>query len=75
MGRGNDNTVQVLLKANGGDGKYKLTKELAVKYTKQLLTDNKLDFLNTHKKQDDLCDAFLQGCYYLSIKRPKMKTI
>jgi hypothetical protein len=45
---------------------YKLTKSLAVKYTKDLISHlpNWLEYLNKEKKQDDLCDCFLQGCYY-----------
>ena len=48
--------------------KYKMTKELGIKYTKELLTDkvNWLTHLDTYKKKDDLCDAFLQGYYMLS---------
>lgn len=49
---------------------YKLTKELAVKYTKILLKDDKkwLDHLEKYKKKDDLCDAYLQGYHYLNYK-------
>lgn len=45
---------------------YKLTKDLSVKYTKELLSHlpDWLSFLNNQKKKDDLCDAFLQGAYY-----------
>lgn len=46
---------------------YKATKNLGVVYTKQLLADDptQLEYLELHDKQDDLCDAFLQGRYYL----------
>jgi len=56
----------------------KITKDLAIEYTKVLLKENDenskyiilnankwLDFLNTHKKQDDLSDCLLQGYHYL----------
>ena len=35
---------------------------------KEILKHDKknLEFLGTQKKKDDLCDAFLQGAYYLS---------
>lgn len=47
---------------------YKMTKELAVQYTKQLLKNEPkwIKHLSTYKKQDDLCDSFLQGYYHLS---------
>jgi hypothetical protein len=45
---------------------YKLTKELSVKYVKELITDMPEwnIFLNNQKKKDDLADALLQGLYY-----------
>jgi len=45
---------------------YKLTKELSVKYVKELITDMPEwnTFLNNQKKKDDLADALLQGLYY-----------
>lgn len=60
------NTLQVLGRT-GKDKKYKMTKELGMKYCKRLIKHDKknMDFLESHKKQDDLCDAYLQGCYYL----------
>lgn len=66
-----DNTLDV---TNRKD-KYKLTKELSVQYTKQLLATNKrhLEYLELFDKQDDICDAYLQGRYYLEhikFKRP-----
>ena len=63
-----DNTIEVLSKAQSKEQKYKLTKELGIKYTKTLLKndDNMLCYMNSHKKKDDLADAFLQGCHYLS---------
>lgn len=64
-----ENNALVLAKTNKKE-KYKMTKELAVKYTKQLLKHDKeqLNMLSGIKKIDDLCDAFLQGCYFLSHK-------
>ena len=65
-----DNTIQVL---SGKDNKekYKLTKSLGIKYTKQLLKDDKenLEHLDKHKKKDDLADAYLQGLYYINVLR------
>jgi len=53
--------------------KYKLTKELSVQYTKQLLSNDavSLQVLDLHAKQDDLCDSYLQGRYYLEhVRKP-----
>lgn len=63
-----DNTLEVF-KSSNKKRKYKLTKDLSIKYTKQLLSDDPqlLDYLALYKKQDDLCDAYLQGRYYLEI--------
>lgn len=62
-----DNTIKILSKAEDGQ-KYKLTKSLGIKYCKQLIKNDKknLELLLTFKKKDDMCDSFLQGCYYLS---------
>lgn len=69
----NDNTIEVF--KNNGDSKqkYKLTKALGIKYTKQLLKKSSkwLTHLDQYKKQDDLCDAYLQGRYYLEFIRHK----
>jgi hypothetical protein len=57
----------VIYKAESNESKaYKLTKELSVKYTKELITDMPewTNFLNNQKKKDDLADALLQGLYY-----------
>jgi hypothetical protein len=57
----------VIYKAESNDSKaYKLTKELSVKYAKELITGmiEWVTFLNNQKKKDDLADALLQGLYY-----------
>ena len=67
-----DNTIQVLSGKENKE-KYKLTKSLGIKYTKQLLKDNneQLEHLDKHKKKDDLADAYLQGLYYINVLRNK----
>jgi hypothetical protein len=75
----NDNTLKVFKKAKSKSGsktskeskKYKLTKELGMQYTRQLLKDelDQLEYLALYKKKDDMCDAYLQGRYYLEIYR------
>jgi hypothetical protein len=47
--------------------KYKVTKKLAIQYTEELLAGNmeQIEYLNLYPKKDDLCDAYLQGRYYL----------
>lgn len=65
-----DNTITILKRSKNDTEKYKLTKQLGIIYCKQLLqndTEN-LTFLATNSKKDDLCDAFLQGAYYLEYK-------
>jgi hypothetical protein len=61
-----DNSISVL-KGSSSKTKYKLTKSLAVEYTKNLL-EKYPDFKNIFydaKKKDDLADCFLQGLYYI----------
>lgn len=77
----NDNTLQVFKASNNDEKqKYKLTKALSVQYTKQLLADDEehLEYLDIFKnKQDDICDAYLQGRYYLEFilnKKPTVKS-
>lgn len=57
-----------LIKVKGDESKtYKLTKALSVKYTNELI-ENKpqwKEVFDSHKKQDDLADALLQGLYYI----------
>jgi hypothetical protein len=49
---------------------YLVTKDLGKKYCKKLIEkeDNYIKILDSHKKNDDLCDSFLQGFYYLFYK-------
>jgi hypothetical protein len=61
-------------KNNNGTTKkdeYNLRKELSVQYCKALIDVKNKNLLETHKKQDDLCDAFLQGFKYLFNPVPK----
>jgi hypothetical protein len=44
--------------------KYKLTKELGIKYTIELIGKKDLEHFNSFKKKDDIADCFLQGLYY-----------
>ncbi len=48
-------------------GEYIVTKELGKVFCKSLVENNEkyMQFMNGHKKTDDLCDSFLQGFYYL----------
>ena len=63
----NKNNTDKVLQKSSKNQKYKLTKQLGIKYTKELISSDKknLKHLNSHKKQDDMCDAYLQGRYYL----------
>ena len=65
-----DNTLFVFKKSSKKE-KYKLTKQLSIKYTNQLLESHpdQLEYLSLFKKKDDLCDAYLQGRYYLEYVR------
>ena len=49
---------------------YVLTKDLGKKYCRCLIEKEQkyTDILDSHKKNDDLCDSFLQGFYYLYYK-------
>lgn len=56
--------------------KYRAGKKQSISATTGLLTSFGLDehqsVLKSSKKKDDLCDAFLQGVYYLSLKTGKL---
>lgn len=68
----NKNTIEVF-KASKDKAKYKLTKTLGIQYTRQLLEKypKQLEYLDLYKKKDDLCDAYLQGRYYLEFIKNK----
>ncbi|XWV26422.1 holliday junction resolvase [Tupanvirus soda lake] len=69
----NDNTIEVFKANKDNKKKYKLTKALGIQYTRQLLNDDEkqLEYLELYKKKDDICDAYLQGRYYLEFIRNK----
>jgi len=69
----NDNTIQVFRSNKDSKEKYKLTKALSIQYTKQLIDSDKkqLEYLDLYTKQDDICDAYLQGRYYLEFIKNK----
>ena len=77
-----DNTLEVFNKMsnktnNNSRTKYKMTKELGIKYTRQLLETDKeqTEYLNLFKKKDDLCDSFLQALYYMKHVRKGSNSI
>lgn len=47
---------------------YVITKDLGEAYCKAIIGKERLEFLTKYEKQDDLCDAFLQGFFYLFCK-------
>lgn len=59
---GGDKAANKLEKSESNEV-YQITKNLGMKYCKALINDNPeyLAILQSHKKQDDMCDAFLQG--------------
>ena len=65
-----DDNNKLILDKTKGKHKYKMTKDLGIKYSRKLLKYDKknLDFLNKQKKKDDFADSFLQGCYHLEYK-------
>ena len=69
----NDNTIEVFKSNKDSTKKYKLTKALSIQYTKKLLEedDEQLEYLDLYKKKDDICDAYLQGRYYLEFIKNK----
>lgn len=50
--------------------RYTKNKKLGIEHTKYLLKhhDEYLSFFDSHKKKDDLADAFLQGAYFIHKK-------
>jgi len=68
-----NNTIEVFKANKDKNKKYKLTKQLSIQYTKQLLCNEPelLNHLNSFKKKDDLCDAYLHGRYYLEVGSKK----
>ncbi len=74
----NDNTLEVFRGKTDKKQKYKLTKTLSIQYTKKLLINEPehLEYLDMFsQKQDDICDAYLQGRYYLEFILNKKKQI
>lgn len=66
----NDTLTKSILSKCTKKNKYKITKELGVKYSEKLLecftdTDKWNLLLSNSKKKDDLCDAFLHAYYHL----------
>lgn len=45
---------------------YNQVKKLSIKVTSEEINEDELDYLNLFKKKDDLCDAYLQGKYYIN---------
>lgn len=60
------NHIKVLSKELVRQHKYKLTKDLSTKYCKRLLHQHpkEMKILESHKKQDDMSDCYLQAIYY-----------
>jgi hypothetical protein len=71
----NDDVDKELDKIKNESKKYKFTKNIGIIYTRDILKNDKkwLDFMESNKKKDDLCDSFLQGLYfYDNIKKFKI---
>ncbi len=68
-----------LIKVKGTDDTkaYKLTKSLGIKYCLDLTNhlENWQKHFNSHKKKDDLADAFLQGAYFYTNNIKETKEI
>lgn len=62
----NDDIDKEIKKVKDERQKYKLTKNIGIIYTKDLLKNdsNWIQYLDANKKKDDLCDSFLQGMYF-----------
>ncbi len=61
-----DKFLEILKKIEKDDGNYEITKLLAIKYKKNMVSESWVKHINCYKKQDDLCDAFLQGYHYMN---------
>jgi vacuolar-type H+-ATPase subunit B/Vma2 len=72
-----ETTDKTLEKAKTKREEYMMTKDLGKKYCKALIAEDKkhLSFVESVSKHDDLCDAFLQGFYYLFINNMPQKYI
>ena len=77
-----DGETQAIVKLKNTDESkaYKMTKSLAVKYATEMSKHlpEWLAKFNSHKKKDDLADAFLQGAYYFEmncVEKKKSKPI
>lgn len=59
--------IELYKKIEKDNKNYDLNKDISVIYTKVLLKDQPLwlTHLETYDKKDDLCDAFLQGYYFI----------
>lgn len=70
----NDMEEELNEEIDNAPNKYKKTKDLAIVHTRKMLSHDSLciEHLNSFKKQDDLCDAYLHGVYYLQ-KEMKLK--
>jgi hypothetical protein len=62
----NEGDTKQLIKVKKTDetASYKLTKSLGIKYCLDLTSHLDQTHFNSHKKKDDLADAFLQGVYF-----------
>lgn len=70
----NDMEEELNEEIQNASNKYKKTKDLAIVHTRQMLSHDQLciEHLNTFKKKDDMCDAYLHGVYYIQ-KEMKLK--
>ena len=57
----NKNSNDEIKKGKNEKQEYDIRKELGIKYTIAIINSKDLNYLNSFKKQDDLCDAFLQA--------------
>ncbi len=67
--------IELVGKIEKDDKNYDITKALAILYTQVLINNNNkkdnrwLEHLSQYKKQDDMCDALLQGYYCVFTKK------